>query len=104
MKTFFAILVMSFLFSCGEETIANLTAENPPEVLVDIPIAQPAVEGPIIELVFCLDATGSMSGLIATAKEKIWSIVSELLKRNQLQGLNWEWYFTETEVMHISLK
>jgi len=78
MKTFFAILVMSFLFSCGEETIANLTAENPPEVLVDIPIAQPAVEGPIIELVFCLDATGSMSGLIATAKEKIWSIVSEL--------------------------
>jgi len=78
MKTFFAILVMSFLFSCGEETIANLTAENPPEVLVDIPIAQPAVEGPIIELVFCLDDPGSMSGLIATAKEKIWSIVSEL--------------------------
>lgn len=78
MKTFFAILVMPFLFSCGEETIANQTAENPPEILVDMPIAQPAVEGPIIELVFCLDATGSMSGLIATAKEKIWSIVSEL--------------------------
>ena len=36
------------------------------------------MEGPIIELVFCLDATGSMSGLISTAKEKIWSIVSEL--------------------------
>ena len=28
------------------------------------------------ELVFCLDATGSMSGLISTAKEKIWDIVS----------------------------
>ncbi|MGB1039040.1 MAG: hypothetical protein ACPGYY_10370, partial [Bacteroidia bacterium] len=26
--------------------------------------------------VFCLDATGSMSGLIGTAKEKIWDIVS----------------------------
>ena len=78
MKTFFAILVMPFLFSFGEETIANLTAENPPEILVDMPIAQPPVKGPIIELVFCLDATGSMSGLIATAKEKIWSIVSEL--------------------------
>ena len=78
MKTFIAILVTPFLFACGEETIVNLTAEKPPEVLVDIPIAQSPVEGPIIELVFCLDATGSMSGLISTAKEKIWSIVSEL--------------------------
>lgn len=31
---------------------------------------------PSIELVFCLDATGSMSGLIRTAKEKIWDIVT----------------------------
>ncbi len=31
---------------------------------------------PSIELVFCLDATGSMSGLIHTAKEKIWDIVT----------------------------
>jgi hypothetical protein len=34
------------------------------------------VEKQEYELVFCLDATGSMSGLIATAKEKIWDIVS----------------------------
>ncbi|MDG2227681.1 MAG: VWA domain-containing protein, partial [Flavobacteriales bacterium] len=78
MKTLFSILVIPFLFSCGEETIKNLTTEKPPEILVDMPIAQQPVKGPIIELVFCLDATGSMSGLIATAKEKIWSIVSEL--------------------------
>ena len=31
-----------------------------------------------VEIVFCLDATGSMSGLIGTAKEKIWSIVTEI--------------------------
>lgn len=31
-----------------------------------------------IELVFCLDATGSMKGLIKTAKEKIWDIVTSL--------------------------
>ncbi len=31
---------------------------------------------PCVELVFCLDATGSMSGLIHTAKEKIWDIVT----------------------------
>lgn len=39
------------------------------------------VVGPKIELVFCLDATGSMSGLIQTAKDKIWDIVSELAQR-----------------------
>jgi hypothetical protein len=33
-------------------------------------------QAPIMELVFCLDATGSMSGLIHTAKEKIWDIVT----------------------------
>ena len=78
MKTLISILVIPFLFSCGEETTVNLTTEKSPEVLVEMPIEQPIVKGPIIELVFCLDATGSMSGLISTAKEKIWSIVSEL--------------------------
>jgi hypothetical protein len=33
-----------------------------------------------IQLVFCLDVTGSMGGLIATAKQKIWSIASSLLQ------------------------
>lgn len=31
-----------------------------------------------LQLVFALDATGSMSGLIGTAKEKIWSIASSM--------------------------
>jgi hypothetical protein len=29
-----------------------------------------------MQVVFALDTTGSMSGLIETAKEKIWSIAS----------------------------
>lgn len=33
---------------------------------------------PHIQLVFALDATGSMAGLIGAAKEKIWSIASSL--------------------------
>ncbi|MCX6180883.1 MAG: VWA domain-containing protein [Bacteroidetes bacterium] len=32
----------------------------------------------LIQVVFALDATGSMAGLISTAKEKIWSIASSL--------------------------
>ncbi len=38
--------------------------------------------GKKIQLVFCLDVTASMQGLIATAKQKIWSIASSLLQTN----------------------
>jgi len=38
-----------------------------------------AVNGrPVVEVVFVLDTTGSMSGLIQAAKDKIWSIASTL--------------------------
>jgi len=40
-----------------------------------------------VEIVFCLDATGSMSGLIGTAKEKIWDIVSELSQSTDVDTL-----------------
>jgi Mg-chelatase subunit ChlD len=52
--------------------------ESPPTA-VD-PIVQPisANQKPAIEVVFVLDTTGSMSGLIAAAKEKIWSIASTM--------------------------
>ncbi|MBN1239980.1 MAG: VWA domain-containing protein, partial [Gammaproteobacteria bacterium] len=33
---------------------------------------------PKIDVVFVLDTTGSMSGLIQTAKEKIWSIATTM--------------------------
>lgn len=41
-----------------------------------------AAEGeakPKVEVVFCLDTTGSMGGLIKGAKEKIWSISNQIL-------------------------
>ena len=41
-------------------------------------IKQIASQHPKIEVVFVLDTTGSMSGLIQAAKEKIWSIASTL--------------------------
>ena len=39
------------------------------------------------EIVFCLDATGSMSGLIRTAKEKIWDIVTDLSQDQDIDTL-----------------
>ncbi len=36
-----------------------------------------------VEVVFVLDTTGSMGGLIAGAKEKIWSIASDITRQNE---------------------
>ena len=43
-----------------------------------IDIAVNANGQPIVDVVFVLDTTGSMSGLIQTAKEKIWSIATTM--------------------------
>src|SRR5262245_50330689 len=43
--------------------------------------AQDAVPKPVrpqVEVVFCLDTTGSMGGLIDAAKKKIWSISNQI--------------------------
>ena len=37
-----------------------------------------ATERPVVDVVFVLDTTGSMSGLIQTAKDKIWSIATTM--------------------------
>lgn len=51
--------------------------------------ATPGTPGgtPRIQLVFCLDVTGSMSGLINTARQKIWSIASSIMQSNEQPDL-----------------
>jgi len=39
---------------------------------------KPAKKKPKVEVVFCLDTTGSMGGLIEAAKQKIWSISNQI--------------------------
>jgi len=41
-----------------------------------------AVTQPKVEVVFCLDTTGSMSGLIEGAKQKIWGIANQIVRGN----------------------
>jgi len=63
-------------------TIQTALANNPtPPVIIEPPaVTVPLVhsEQAKIEVVFVLDTTGSMSGLIDAAKEKIWSIASTM--------------------------
>jgi hypothetical protein len=58
---------------------APLHPQLPPPAVADAPPPQvPANAGrrPRVELVFALDTTGSMGGLIEGAKQKIWSLAS----------------------------
>ncbi len=56
-------------------SVKNVGAVTP----VQVPVVAPQVnEKPRVEVVFVLDTTGSMSGLIQAAKEKIWSIASTM--------------------------
>ncbi len=42
--------------------------------------SMPRIKQPRVEVVFCLDTTGSMSGLIEGAKKKIWSLANQIVK------------------------
>jgi hypothetical protein len=41
-------------------------------------VETPPAEAPVINLAICLDTSGSMSGLIDAARQKIWDIVNDL--------------------------
>lgn len=58
----------------------QLMAKN---IQIDTPIQQHITARPKIDVVFVLDTTGSMSGLIQTAKEKIWSIATTMASAQQ---------------------
>jgi len=42
--------------------------------------AKPAEDKPHIDVVFCIDCSGSMGPVIETAKQKVWAIVNEVAK------------------------
>jgi hypothetical protein len=49
--------------------------------------AAPAPRKPKVEVVFCLDTTGSMGGLIEGAKQKIWSVCNQIAGGRPLPDL-----------------
>ncbi|MCG8698888.1 MAG: VWA domain-containing protein, partial [Bacteroidales bacterium] len=71
-KIFLYIACGLFLMACNRAQNQSTTTQP----VNELPPME--VDTPKIDIVFCLDATGSMSGLIQTAKEKIWSIASSM--------------------------
>ena len=69
----------------GAGLLALALAAGPPAFAqtsdpTDIAARDRGPHRPQIEVAFVLDTTGSMSGLIAGAKQKVWSIASEILE------------------------
>ncbi|MCF6188915.1 MAG: VWA domain-containing protein [Cocleimonas sp.] len=84
-----AVLIPSILAACSLQpvfaeppAVANKPyikkLSTPPRNQPALDIKKIANQNPKIEVVFVLDTTGSMSGLIQAAKEKIWSIASTM--------------------------
>lgn len=57
----------------------NTAASSSPAALIANPAAEE--QASLIELVFVLDTTGSMGGLLEGAKTKIWGIVNEIMQK-----------------------
>ena len=80
-----SILVLTVLcLSCKKNNALHANNSNNGPIIIETPRYHATKNA---EIVFCLDATGSMSGLIGTAKEKIWDIVSELAQDGDIDTL-----------------
>lgn len=68
--------VLTFIIGVAVATFWLTPRFEPVRVIKDAPPAPPAR----LEMVFVLDTTGSMGGLIEGAKQKIWGIVNEVMQ------------------------
>ena len=74
--TILPVCILMYASCKGNSSKTDETAKSNDEMTQATDTAQ-AIK-PKMQVVFLLDATGSMSGLIGTAKEKIWSIAGSL--------------------------
>ncbi|HEV8481961.1 MAG TPA: vWA domain-containing protein [Blastocatellia bacterium] len=81
------LFIPIFTFVVGVTTATALIAHSlrsaPPSPPPELPPEPPEVSmnsKPSLEMVFVLDTTGSMGGLLEGAKQKIWSIVNEVMQ------------------------
>ena len=86
-KSVFTLVVFTLIFSCKNINKKENNKNETPILASVVKKDTSITTSKNAEIVFCLDATGSMGGLIGTAKEKIWDIVSELAQSNDIDSL-----------------
>src|SRR4051794_32339706 len=74
-RMFLASLLVAGSFFVFSSIQADEPAKSDP--VKGQPDAKPTAR-PEVEVVFCLDTTGSMGGLINAAKQKIWAISNQI--------------------------
>src|SRR6476659_4916413 len=86
-KKAFKIAIMLLAFSVGV-TAASIfyfqpvsSADGPPPISDEGQPPMSTNKQAALEMVFVLDTTGSMGGLLEGAKQKIWSIVNEVQQK-----------------------
>lgn len=82
----FTILLLAFAVGTALASIKFFQARAEHNETPIQPIQQPISENPVssqktLEMVFVLDTTGSMGGLLDGAKQKIWSIINEVMQK-----------------------
>jgi len=76
------ILTAVITFAIGVAIATAWVFDRTGEPIID-PV-QLNSNGPAMEMVFVLDTTGSMGGLLTGAKERIWGIVNEVMQTSKL--------------------
>ena len=85
MKAFsFRLATALLTFAVGVGVAAAWVFHTSKPVINPIPVTdkKTAAEAPTLEMVFVLDTTGSMGGLIDGAKQRIWGIVNEVMQQS----------------------
>lgn len=75
-----ATALLTFLIGVGVATAWVLKSKEPTIQPVPLTESPNATNGSTLEMVFVLDTTGSMGGLIEGAKQRIWGIVNEVMQ------------------------
>lgn len=72
-----ALLILVSAFAQGGDELPLEVTPVVPGEIGPRPIPPPA--NPVVEIAICLDTSGSMDGLIESAKQKLWQIVNEFV-------------------------
>ncbi len=75
MKRAAALVLTAFVGLAASAQPLKVALEPKPNKHV---ITRPAHDGPVIQLVICLDTSGSMEGLINQARTRLWNVISTL--------------------------
>ena len=79
------ILTAVITFAIGVAIATALVFDRTEEP--NIAPVQLSSKGPAMEMVFVLDTTGSMGGLLTGAKERIWGIVNEVMQNSSVSSV-----------------